>query len=234
MKVIILAGGYGTRLAEYTDTIPKPMVPIGDIPMIVHIINLYHYYNFNEFIIAAGYKGDILRNYFADHTFNFNIKIVDTGIDTMTGGRLKKLKDLLKQDTFMLTYGDGLSDVNIDKLVKFHKDNKKLVTVTAVRPLARFGALILEKNMVKSFKEKSQLDEGWINGGFFVMEPDFIDLIDNDQSILEKEPLEKATSIKQMMAYKHEGFWQCMDHYTDKKKLDDLYNSGVAPWLSTK
>ena len=183
-------------------------------------------------LLQQAIKGIFLMIIFESNQYPFKIQLIDTGLDTMTGGRIKRLKHILEDDSFMLTYGDGLCNVDIEKLIQFHKNHKKLVTITAVRPLARFGALIIDNNnSVKSFKEKSQMEEGWINGGFFVMRKEFIDLIDSDQSILEKEPLEKATTLNQMMAYKHEGFWQCMDHYTDKKNLEDLYSSDKAPWI---
>jgi glucose-1-phosphate cytidylyltransferase len=231
MKVVILAGGFGTRLAELTHSIPKPMVPIGDKPILHHIINYYQNFGINDFIIAGGYKIDIIHKYFKNLKKNFNIEIVDTGDKTMTGGRLKRVESYLDNDIFFLTYGDGLCDININELYQFHKTNHKLVTVTAVRPPARFGSLqINNDNIVERFREKSQLDEGWINGGYFVMNKKFINYIDNDNTILEKEPLEKLTKEKELTAFKHYGFWQCMDHLTDKKYLEKLFNSNSAPW----
>ena len=233
MKVVILAGGFGTRLAELTHSIPKPMVPIGNKPILHHIINYYQNFGINDFIIAGGYKIDIIHKYFNNIKKNFNIDVVDTGDKTMTGGRLKRVEPYLDNDDFFLTYGDGLCDININELYQFHKSNQKLVTVTAVRPPARFGSLkINDDNIVERFREKSQLDEGWINGGYFVINKKFLDYIDNDNTILEKEPLEKLTEKKQLTAFKHYGFWQCMDHLTDKKYLEKLLNSNSAPWQS--
>ena len=231
MKVVILAGGYGTRLAELTHSIPKPMVPIGDKPILLHIINYYQNYGIDDFIVAGGYKIEIIKNYFEKIKKNFKLEIVNTGENTMTGGRLKKIDQYIKDENFFLTYGDGLSNVNIDELYNFHKKHKKLVTVTAVRPPARFGSLLIKNDYtVERFREKSQLDEGWINGGFFVMNKKFINYIDNENTILEREPLELLAEKKELLAYKHYGFWQCMDHLTDKKYLEKLYNSNSAPW----
>ena len=215
MKVVILAGGYGTRMSEYTKTIPKPMVKINGLPMIVHIMKHYSSYGFNDFYIAYGYKGKILQDYFKKRSFNWNIKLINTGLKTMTGGRLKKIAPYLKDETFLLTYGDGLSDVDLHKLIEYHKKNKKLITLTAVRPPARFGAIKIEGKIVKYFKEKSQIDEGWINGGFFVIEKKFLKYIRNESTILEKEPMEIVTKKKQLIAYKHKGFWQCFDTKRD-------------------
>ena len=230
MKVVILAGGFGTRLSEYTKVIPKPMIKIGDEPMLLHIMKLYAKYGFKDFYIALGYKGSMIKKFFNKKFFDWNIKLVDTGNDTMTGGRLKKLKKYVGKETFMMTYGDGLSNVNLKKLLKFHKKNKKLVTLTAVRPPARFGAIKLKNNHVSYFKEKSKLDEGWINGGFFVMEPKFLNFIKNDKTYLEREPLEKVSKKKQLTAFKHKGFWQCMDTKRDKDQLEDLFQK-KSPWL---
>ena len=231
MKIVILAGGFGTRLSEYTDSIPKPMVPIGGKPIIEHIMEAYASYGYKEFYIALGYKGDVIKKYFQNFKKDWKINLVDTGSDTLTGGRLKRLKKYLLDDTFLLTYGDGLSDINIKELVKFHHAHKKMVTISAVRPPARFGALKLKDSEVISFKEKSQLTESWINGGFFVMEPNFFELLSSDETILEKEPLEKVTSMKELVAFRHEGFWQCMDHKLDKDLLDDMCSKKEAPWL---
>jgi glucose-1-phosphate cytidylyltransferase len=222
MKVVILAGGFGTRISEYTKTIPKPMITINKKPILVHIMEHYVKFGFNEFYIALGYKGHIIKNYFKNKKFQWDVKLINTGLKTMTGGRLKRLKKFLKKETFFLTYGDGVSNVNLKKLLLFHKKNKKLVTLTAVRPPARFGAIKLSGNKVKVFKEKDIMHEGWINGGFFVMEPKFLDYIKNDNTFLEKEPLEKASNKKQLFAFKHEGFWQCMDTKRDKDKLEKI------------
>jgi glucose-1-phosphate cytidylyltransferase len=215
MKVVILAGGLGTRISEYTKFIPKPMIKIAGLPILVHIMNHYSRFGFNEFYIALGYKGNVIKNYFKNKKFSWKINLVDTGKKTMTGGRLKRLKEYLKGESFFLTYGDGLSDVNIEKLLAFHKKNKKLVTLTAVRPPARFGALKLKGNFVSYFKEKSRMDEGWINGGFFVASDKFLNFIDNDKTYLEREPLEKIVRMNELSAYRHNGFWQCIDSMRD-------------------
>ena len=223
MKVVILAGGFGTRLSEYTHSIPKPMITIKGKPILYHIMRHYSNYGFNNFYIALGYKGQIIKNFFKKNSFGWNIKMVETGKKTMTGGRLKRLKKYLKNEKFLLTYGDGLSNVNIKKLVKFHEKKNKLVTLTAVRPPARFGVIKLKGDYVTYFKEKSKLDEGWINGGFFVIEPKFIDLIKNDKTFLEREPLEKAFLKKQLVAYKHKSFWQCVDTKRDLDLLRKIF-----------
>ena len=220
MKVVILAGGLGTRLSEYTKSIPKPMVKINGKPILIHIINHYLKYGFDNFYIALGYKGNFIKNYFKKNKVNFKVNLIDTGLKTMTGGRLKRLKEKLGNDTFLLTYGDGISNVNLNKLIKFHKKNKKLITLTAVRPPARFGAIKILGNKVKTFKEKSKLDEGWINGGFFVVEPKFLNFIKDDSTFLEREPLERASKNNQLLAFKHNGFWQCMDTKRDKDFLE--------------
>ena len=225
MKVIILAGGLGTRLSEYTKTIPKPMINIGGQPMLLHIMKLYAKYGFKDFYIALGFKGEVIKKFFNKKFFDWNINLIETGKETMTGGRLKRLRKYIGNETFMMTYGDGLSNVNLKKLLNFHKKNKKIVTLTAVRPPARFGALKLKGNNVSYFKEKSKLDEGWINGGFFVMEPNFFKFIKNDHTYLEREPLEKMTKIKNLVAFRHEGFWQCMDTKRDKDKLNNILKS---------
>ena len=225
MKVVILAGGMGTRISEYTKSlikpIPKPMIKVNGKPIIHRIIDHYIKYGHREFIIALGYKGKLIKKYFKKKKFKvkINIKLVDTGLKTMTGGRLKRLKKYLGQ-TFLMTYGDGLSNVNISKLVNFHKSQKKLFTLTAVRPPARFGAIKIANNKVKYFKEKSSLDEGWINGGFFVIEPEIFRFIKNDKSYLERTPLEKIASIGELSAFRHNGFWQCMDTLRDKEILE--------------
>ena len=225
MKVVILAGGLGTRISEYTKFIPKPMIKIKGVPILVHIMKHYAKFGFDEFYIALGYKGNVIKNYFKNKKFNWKINLVSTGKNTMTGGRLKRLEKYLKEETFFLTYGDGLSDVNIRKLLKFHKKNKKLVTVTAVRPPARFGALRLKGNSVSYFKEKSRMDEGWINGGFFVINSKFFSYIRNDNTYLEREPLENITKKKQLAAYRHNGFWQCVDTKRDLILLNKILKS---------
>ena len=253
MKVVILAGGFGTRLAEYTSVIPKPMVPVGGKPILWHIMKTYAKYGHIDFFIALGYKAEVIKEYFLNYRalnsdFTVNLKsgliqhhlvdsvdwkvtLVNTGDSCMTGGRVKRMKDYIGNEPFLLTYGDGVSDINIDHLLAFHKGHGKMITMSAVRPTARFGELELESSgIVKSFKEKPQLHEGWINGGFFVVEPGFIDLIEGDQTLLEREPLEKATQMGELMAYKHEGFWQCMDTKRDQELLEELWKTEKAPW----
>ena len=236
MKIAILAGGKGTRLSELTKSIPKPMVNIGGLPILIHIIGIYVKYGFKDFYILAGFKSNIIKNFFknfrkSNKSFKFklrnkicNLTIIDSGKNSMTGGRLKKIKKFLKQDeTFMFTYGDGVSNVNIKKLINFHKKNKKMITVTAVRPPARFGEIVIKNNLVVSFKEKPQVTQGWINGGFFIAESKFLNYIKNNNSILEKGPLEIAAKKKQLAVFKHYKFWKCMDTLRDKKELEKIY-----------
>ena len=220
MKVVILAGGLGTRISEYTKTIPKPMIQINGKPLLYYIMKHYSKYGFKEFYIALGYKGKIIRDYFNKSFFDWKIHLINTGQNTMTGGRLKRLTKLLGDETFMLTYGDGLSNVNLDKLIKFHNKKNKLVTVTAVRPPARFGTIKIIKDKVQYFREKNNLDSGWINGGFFVMKPKFLNFINGDNTYLEQEPFKKITQSHQLVAFKHTGFWQCMDTMRDKEILE--------------
>jgi len=229
MKVILLAGGLGTRLSEYTDSIPKPMIKIGNKPILWHIMNSFARYGYNDFLIATGYKGDVIKNYFSKISEKWNVNLIETGQKTMTGGRIKRLQKYIGNETCLVTYGDGLSDINLNSLVNFHKNHGKLITVTAVRPPARFGAIKLDGDRVSSFKEKSHLDEGWINGGFFVIEPDFFKLINGDNTYLEREPLEEAVNKGELFAYKHNGFWQCMDTKRDKDNLEEIYLKG-RPW----
>ena len=231
MKVIILAGGFGTRLSEYTNTIPKPMIQVGNKPILHHIMQFYANFGHTDFYVALGYKGEVIKKYFSNIDSDWNINLIDTGANSMTGGRVKRLQKFIGKETFMLTYGDGLSDININNLISFHKNHGKMVTISAVRPPARFGALKLKDSEVVSFKEKSQLTESWINGGFFVMEPDFFEMLSSDETVLEKEPLEKAASTKELIAFRHEGFWQCMDHKLDKDLLDEMCSKKEAPWL---
>lgn len=252
MKVIILSGGFGTRLSEYTESIPKPMVPIGGKPILRHIMQRYAHYGHDDFYIALGYKAELIKEYFLSlktinsdfsmdlstgkiETFNtkcldWKITLVDTGQDSMTGGRVKRLQSFIGEEPFLLTYGDGVADIDIDELIKFHKKHGKMVTITAVHPVARFGELSIDGNCVKSFKEKPQVTRGWINGGFFVCQPEFFDLIKDDYTILERDPLENAARQNQLMAYRHEGFWQCMDTKRDKDYLEDLWQQKQAPW----
>lgn len=252
MKVVLLAGGFGTRLAEYTDLIPKPMVAIGNKPIIWHIMKTYSNYGHKDFFIALGYKSEIIKEYFLNyHKLNtdftvdlksgeinvhniepldWNVTLVNTGNNTMTGGRVKRMQSFIGNSTFMLTYGDGLSNIDIEELLKFHRHHGKMITVSAVRPVARFGELQLDGDNVTSFMEKPQLHNGWINGGYFVIEPEFFNLISGDDIMLEREPLEKASKDGELMAYKHDGFWQCMDTKRDHELLETMWNKG-APWI---
>ena len=253
MKVVILAGGLGTRISEETETRPKPMVEVGGKPLLWHIMKIYSHYGYNEFIVCLGYKGHIIKEYFsnfllhhADITIdlsnneleihqsaseNWKITLIDTGKDTFTGGRIKRIARYVNNETFMLTYGDGLSNVNIDELVKTHRKHQKLITVTAVQPRGRFGALgIKEDNEVESFFEKPKGDGSWINGGFFVCEPKIFDYIKDDDTIWEHEPLENLAKDHQLIAYKHNGFWKPMDTLKDKQDLNEYWNNGNAEW----
>ncbi len=252
MKTVILAGGYGTRLSEYTDNIPKPMVSIGDRPMIWHIMNLYSNYNFKDFVLALGYKSDFIKDYFTNihkklSNFSINlsngeleiingpildwkISLIDTGLNSNTGGRIKRLEKYLSNSRFMVTYGDGLSNINIQKLLDFHNHHGKIATISAVRPSARFGELSIDHDKVTSFKEKPQVEKGWINGGFMVFEPKIFDYLSGDETILEREPLENLSKDGQLMAYKHEGFWQCLDTKRDKEYLEQLFVNN-PPWV---
>ena len=252
MKVIILAGGFGTRLSEYTDLVPKPMVRIGDRPILWHIMNIYAAYGFNEFIIALGYKGEYIKDYFLNyhhlqsdltvelktgkvtvakkHFRDWVIKLVDTGKNTMTGGRLHRLQEHLKNEPFLLTYGDGLCNINIKKLLQFHQNHQKIATVTAVRPTARFGEMQFNDNKVTAFKEKPQTGEGWINGGFFIFQPEIFDYLQGDNTVLEGSPMEILTKNGALMAYKHTDFWQCMDTLRDKNMLESLWQQDNPPW----
>lgn len=231
MKVVILAGGFGTRLSEYTDSIPKPMVPIGGKPILEHIMRLYASYGHKEFYIALGYKGEVIKDYFKNYKEDWKINLIETGSDTLTGGRLKRLEKYLLNEDFLLTYGDGLSSIDINKLIKFHSKHKKMITISAVRPPARFGSLRLKGSEVIKFKEKTQLEESWINGGFFVIKPKFFELLDGDHTILESTPLEKVTELGEIRAFRHEGFWQCMDHKLDKDLLEKMIEKNQTPWI---
>ena len=230
MKVVILAGGKGTRISEHTKSIPKPMIKIGSKPILEHIINYYMRYGFDDFLVAGGYKYSIIRDYFKKKKISANIKVINTGLESLTGKRLVELKNEL-DETFMLTYGDGLSNIDLNKLLKFHKKYKKKITVTAVHPPARFGELQIKNNLVKKFEEKPQLQKGWINGGFFVVEPEFLKLIGKKNVMLERLPMSLAVKTKSLAAYTHKGFWFCMDTLRDKKVLDSLIKNKKTPWL---
>jgi glucose-1-phosphate cytidylyltransferase len=229
MKVVILCGGLGSRLAEETKLIPKPMVKIGKLPIVQHIINFYESYGFQDFILATGYKKEFLERYFKK---NKRIKCVFTGKNTLTGGRLLRLKNYFSKDeNFFLTYGDGLSNQNLKNLIKFHIKHKKIATLTAVRPTARFGELKIQKNKVKRFQEKPQLKDNWINGGFFIFNVKIFNYISGDKMMLEREPFLKLTKQNELMAFKHYGFWQCMDTMRDKNVLSELWKEKKAPWI---
>lgn len=231
MKIIILCGGKGTRLSEETRKIPKPMVKIGPEPILVHIINYYKSYGFNNFILAVGYKGKIIRNYFKKKKYQQSVRVINTGLNTLTGGRLLRLKKLFnRNEDFMFTYGDGLTTLNLNKLLLFHKKNKKIATMTVVKPPARFGEVILKNEIVKKFKEKPQHSQGWINGGFFVLNSKIFRYIKNDQTMFEREPLLKLVKKKQLVAYKYNGFWKCMDTLRDKILLNEFWKNKKGPW----
>jgi len=254
MKVVILAGGFGTRLSEYTEAIPKPMVSIGGRPIIWHIMEHYARFGHRDFILALGYKSEVVRDYFlnfqrlnSDVTVDmktgavsviggevpdWRVTMVDTGLRTQTGGRLRRLQAAIGPDDFLMTYGDGLSNVNIDDLVSFHNSKSAEVTVTAVRPTARFGEIDISADLVQRFEEKPRGSRGWINGGFFVMKASFLDRIVGDDTILEKDPLEQVAASGKMAAFRHEGFWQCMDTKRDRDLLEELWSAGNAPWTT--
>ncbi len=253
MKVVILAGGYGTRLAELTQEIPKPLVEIGGRPILWHIMNIYAAQGFKDFVVALGYKGDLIKDYFLNYYarsanltvdlvtgqatyhsgefLDWKVTLVDTGLETMTGGRIRRLRPFLGRQTFMATYGDGLCDVNLQSVLDFRRRSSGLVTVTAVHPTSRYGKLELGNgDRVLDFAEKPEFAEGWINGGFFVMEPAFLESISGDSVVLERQPLESVTHSGQFHAYKHAGFWHCMDTLRDRNHLNQLWDSGKAPW----
>lgn len=253
MKVVILSGGFGTRISEYTSIIPKPMIRIGGKPIIEHIMEIYSKYGHKDFYLALGYKSEIIKEYFYNYeifnsdfkislnsrkitTYNqskkdWNINLINTGINTMTGGRLKRLKSFINNDTFLLTYGDAVTDLDINKVIKFHKQHGKMITVTGVRPPARFGELTInQNNEVLEFKEKPNTTEGWINGGFFVIEPEFLNYLDKDSCILEKEPLENAAKSNELVAFLHDGFWHCIDTKRDKDNLEEIIKSDSKKW----
>ena len=252
MKVILLAGGFGTRISEYTDTIPKPMVSVGGYPILWHIMQTYAHFGHKDFYLALGYKAEVIKDYFlgyyartSDFTVDLSsgsieshkrqesdwrVTLVDTGIDSMTGGRVKRLQSYIGNEPFMLTYGDGVADINIEDLLKFHQSHGKMVTMSAVHPAARFGELELDGQRVITFQEKPQTTQGWINGGYCVVQPEFFDFIEGDDTVLEREPLEEIAAMGELMAYKHTGFWQCMDTKRDRDNLELLWEGGNAPW----
>jgi glucose-1-phosphate cytidylyltransferase len=256
MKVVILAGGKGTRLAEETVVRPKPMVEIGGHPVLWHIMNIYASHGFEDFLVACGYKGEMIKEYFAhfiihnsdffvdqrdgsreiisNNSVGWHTGVIDTGPETMTGGRILRLREWIGNETFMVTYGDGLGNVDIGALLEFHREHGKIATVTAVHPPSRFGAMVLDGNEVREFSEKPQMSEGWINGGFFVFEPALFDLLSDDSTVLEREPLERLASEKQLMAYYHAGFWQPMDTLREKQVLESLWASDNPPWKTWK
>lgn len=253
MKVVLLAGGFGTRISEESYLKPKPMIEVGEMPILWHIMKSYSHYGHNEFVVCCGYKQHVIKEWFADYylhksdiTFDFadggkmevhnnvaepwKVTLVDTGLTTMTGGRIKRIRHYVGDEAFMVTYGDGVSDVDVNKLVQFHNESGNMLTLTAVKPDGRFGVLDLNGNRVESFREKRQTDMGWINAGFMVVEPRVFDFIDGDDTIFEREPLERIAELGELNAYKHHGFWQCMDTMRDKQKLDQLWESDKAPW----
>ena len=230
MKAVILAGGYGTRISEESHLRPKPMIEIGGKPILWHIMKIYSKYKINDFIICCGYMGDIIKEYFSNFDSEpWNIQLIDTGLDTMTGGRIKRIEEHI-DGTFCATYGDGLSDVNINNLISFHKEKKSLVTLTASHPPGRFGVLNLSGDYVSEFHEKLVMKSSWINGGFFVFEPEIFDYLQDDSTVLERTPLEDLAKEQKLTAFKHDGFWHPMDTLRDKKQLEKLWTSGKAPW----
>jgi glucose-1-phosphate cytidylyltransferase len=252
MKVVILAGGMGTRLAEETEARPKPMVEIGGHPILWHIMKHFGHYDFNEFFIALGYKGDLIKRFFLDYYAlnssmtislksgtvevmdsereDWTVHLMDTGLATNTGGRIKRLEPWLRDGTFMMTYGDGVCNVNLHDVVRYHREHGRIATVTAVRPASRFGGLIFDGDLVSEFTEKPQIGEGWINGGFIVLEPQIFEYLSDDADSLEADALEHLAADKQLVAYRHEGFWQCMDTLREKRLLESYWQSGDAPW----
>lgn len=252
MKVILLAGGLGSRISEYTNLIPKPMIPIGGKPILWHIMNTYAYYGHKDFYVALGYKSEVVKEYFLNYrslnsdftvdlcngsitshevaSVDWRVTLVNTGESSMTGGRVKRMQSFIGDETCMLTYGDGVADIDLEALLTFHRSHGKMITVTAVRPAARFGELKIADESVVSFQEKPQLSAGWINGGYFVLEPSFFDFIAGDNTMLERSPLEKAAKAGQLMAYRHNGFWHCMDTKRDYDLLQELWTKG-APWV---
>ena len=252
MKVVLLAGGFGTRISEESHLRPKPMIEIGEQPILWHIMKQYSAYGFHDFVICLGYKAYMIKEYFAEYflhtsdvTFDlannsmtvhnnysepWKVTLIDTGLNTMTGGRVKRVQPYIGNEPFLLTYGDGVSDVNINELVKFHQSHGKIATMTAIQPDGKFGVLDIENDQILAFREKSKSDTGWINGGFMVLQPEIFSYIEGDSTVLEKQPLETISMQGQLMSYKHEGFWQCMDTQRDKQLLEKLWASNTAPW----
>ena len=252
MKVVILAGGFGTRISEESHLKPKPMIEIGGMPILWHVMKIYSHFGINEFIICLGYKGHIIKSFFSDYflytsdvTFDlakndmtvhnkyaepWKVTLINTGLNTMTGGRVKRIKPYIGDETFLLTYGDGVANVDIPQTIEFHKKHGKIATITAVRALQRFGVLETDGEKITSFREKSENDDSWVNGGFMVLEPGIFDVIDGDSMVLEREPFEKLATSDELRAYRHDGFWQCMDSQKDKNRLESLLESGNAPW----
>lgn len=253
MKVVLLAGGFGTRISEESHLRPKPMIEIGGRPILWHIMKEYSHYGLHDFIICAGYKQYVIKEFFADYflhtsdvTFDlqnnsmevhdnfaepWKVTVVDTGLNTMTGGRVKRIQKYVAQEPFMLTYGDGVCDIDIKALLDFHKNHGKMVTMTAIQPEGRFGVLDTAGDQVMAFREKSKGDTGWINGGYMVVNPEIFELIEGDSTVFEREPLERAAAMGELMVYRHNGFWQCMDTLRDKEKLDKMIAEGNAPWI---
>jgi glucose-1-phosphate cytidylyltransferase len=252
MKVVILAGGFGTRLSQHTETVPKPMVSVGGRPILWHIMRTYAHFGHKDFYLALGYKAELIKEYFlhyrsvnSDFTVDlgtgavephqtddadWRVTLVQTGLESMTGGRVKRLQSFIGDEPFMLTYGDGVADIDLNALLDFHRSHGKMVTVSAVHPGARFGELMIDSDQVKSFQEKPQIRQGWINGGYFVVQPEFFDLIAGDATILERDPLEEVARMGELMAFRHEGFWHCMDTKRDWDSLEAIWSSGKAPW----
>ena len=255
MKVVILAGGFGSRISEESHLKPKPMIEIGEKPILWHIMKMYSHYGYNEFVICCGYKQHVIKEWFADYylhnsdiTFDFTsekekmivhnrtlepwkVTLVDTGLHTMTGGRIRRVREYIQDDPFLLTYGDGVADIDVPALIRYHRRQAQMVTLTAVQPNGRFGVLNLEESgVIRDFREKKQEDEGWINAGFMVVEPEIMELLENDETVFEKYPLTEAARRGQLNAYRHKGFWQCMDTLREKTYLEELWQSGRAPW----
>jgi glucose-1-phosphate cytidylyltransferase len=230
LKCVILAGGFGTRFVEETKIRPKPLIEIGDHPIIWHIMKRYANFGIDDFVVCCGYKADMIKNYFKTFDESWNVSCIDTGLKTMTGGRLKKIQKLIKDETFCCTYGDTLNDVDIRNLIDFHKDSHTFATVTACKPPEKYGVLTIQKNFVTEFKEKPLLEGMWVNGGYFVLEPTIFDYIVDDSTVWEKEPLENLAKDKKLSAYEHTGFYKPMDTFSDKTYLENLWNQGAAPW----